>query len=222
MLNRPCKVMRVSSFRGYRIHPLTGKKTWHDGLDLATYGTLWNIFNCSAKVVDNRYNSARGNLIIIQASKKINGYFVRALYQHLACKSPLSIGHAVANGGIVGTAGNTGKSKGVHLHLEISISKDGKNWRVVNPMPYLLLIGSEDIRHVLTIEDDEKRDGYVLEVLRLQENLKKMGIYNGICDGIFGGNTIRGVKAFQSKYGLNADGSFGPGSLKKMQSLGYR
>jgi zinc D-Ala-D-Ala carboxypeptidase len=38
-------------------------------------------------------------------------------------------------------------------------------------------------------------------------------------DGSFGGGTEAAVKKFQSRYGLAADGSFGPNSLNKMLQL---
>jgi len=48
------------------------------------------------------------------------------------------------------------------------------------------------------------------EVIKLQEFLNNQGILNGKIDGIFGLGTSKAVMAFQTNYGLKADGRFGP------------
>lgn len=50
-------------------------------------------------------------------------------------------------------------------------------------------------------------------VTQIQTKLKDMGLYTGNIDGIFGSNTQKAVKQFQSNNGLAADGIAGPKTL---------
>ncbi len=54
------------------------------------------------------------------------------------------------------------------------------------------------------------------EVKQIQTKLKRWGYYNGEIDGIYGSNTLKAVKYFQSKNGLTVDGIAGPKTLQAM------
>ncbi len=54
-------------------------------------------------------------------------------------------------------------------------------------------------------------------VKRLQENLQQMGYDPGTVDGIFGPNTVKAVKHFQTDYGLDADGIVGPKTWEALE-----
>jgi N-acetylmuramoyl-L-alanine amidase len=49
-------------------------------------------------------------------------------------------------------------------------------------------------------------------VTRLQQRLRSLGFFNGVADGVFGGETEDAVKAAQRNYGLDADGIVGGGT----------
>ncbi len=53
-------------------------------------------------------------------------------------------------------------------------------------------------------------------VKTIQRKLKNWGYYNGAVDGIFGAQTKKAVKYFQSKNGLTADGIVGNRTLKAL------
>ncbi len=53
-------------------------------------------------------------------------------------------------------------------------------------------------------------------VKTIQRKLKNWGYYNGAVDGIFGAQTKKAVKYFQSKNGLTADGIVGNKTLKAL------
>ena len=54
------------------------------------------------------------------------------------------------------------------------------------------------------------------EVKQIQTKLKNWGFYNGNVDGIYGVNTEKAVKNFQSKNGLKVDGIVGTETLKAL------
>lgn len=53
----------------------------------------------------------------------------------------------------------------------------------------------------------------------LQQDLNYLLGLGLVTDGIAGTKTVEGIKAFQKKYGLTVDGSYGPASYKKMKEL---
>ena len=60
------------------------------------------------------------------------------------------------------------------------------------------------------------------DVRRLQELLLELGYDAGRADGILGPETEAGLRSFQRDYGLNADGTCGPATLRALKQLGRR
>jgi N-acetylmuramoyl-L-alanine amidase len=60
------------------------------------------------------------------------------------------------------------------------------------------------------------------DVRRLQELLLELGYDAGRADGILGAETEAGLRAFQRDYGLTADGTCGPATLRALKQLGRR
>ncbi|GIM27544.1 metalloendopeptidase [Clostridium polyendosporum] len=111
---------------GPRIHPVTKKSGFHTGVDLgAPYGSSIKAAK-SGVVVRAEFNTAYGNMIIIDHG---NGY--QTLYAH-ASQNVASVGQQVTQGQTVAYVGSTGWSTGPHLHFEVRI-----NGNPVNPMNYI-------------------------------------------------------------------------------------
>lgn len=87
----------------------------HNGTDIAATGNAYAIID--GVVIENRFNSARGYLVVI-AFLDVDNVWRTYMYQHLANVSPAQVGKVVHAGEVVGTSGNTGDSQGVHLHME--------------------------------------------------------------------------------------------------------
>lgn len=102
---------------GPRIHPITKKKSTHTGIDIrATTGS--NVYaTASGVVIKAGWNTAYGNMIIID-----HGNGITSLYGH-ASKLVVKVGDTVNQGDIIMKAGSTGYSTGPHLHFEVR--KDG-------------------------------------------------------------------------------------------------
>jgi len=117
---------RVSSPYGYRIHPITGTKKMHTGIDYAApYGTAILAAE-DGVVLTSGWVGGYGYCVSINHG---DGYVT--LYGH--CSSLLvSSGQSVKKGQTIAKVGSTGNSTGNHLHFEVRIG--GKT---VNPASYL-------------------------------------------------------------------------------------
>jgi murein DD-endopeptidase MepM/ murein hydrolase activator NlpD len=128
-LGMPLKsAWHLSSPFGYRIHPITGKKTLHAGMDMAApKGTPVYAAETGVVIVAQSW-SGYGNCIIID-----HGGGLWTLYGHLMNGGVLvQKGETVKRGEKIGMVGSTGQSTGNHLHFEVR-----KNSVPVNPAPFL-------------------------------------------------------------------------------------
>lgn len=117
----------ITSGFGTRISPMTGKREFHPGLDIAqTIGT--EIIAPADGVV--KYAGTRtgwGKTILVE-----HEYGIMTRYAHLD-SIKVSIYQRVKKGDIIGRVGNTGYSIGPHLHYEIRVYGTP-----VDPMNYIL------------------------------------------------------------------------------------
>ena len=116
-LKAPMDYYYVSSKYGYRKDPITKKKRFHPGIDLA--GTWHENVHAPADgtVIFAGRNGGYGNLIRIK-----HKYGVVTAYGHLQ-KVLVTKGQKVTIGKTIGKMGSTGRSTGQHLHYEIYIDK---------------------------------------------------------------------------------------------------
>jgi peptidoglycan hydrolase-like protein with peptidoglycan-binding domain len=56
------------------------------------------------------------------------------------------------------------------------------------------------------------------DVKTLQQNLNTIGVTADV-DGVYGANTERAVRTFQTANGIDSDGKYGPNTDAKMQEL---
>jgi murein DD-endopeptidase MepM/ murein hydrolase activator NlpD len=117
---------RISSSYGYRIHPITGKRTFHSGVDIAASHGNGVYAYSSGRVTEASYNSGYGNYIVID-----HGNGLKTKYAHLSTKS-VKAGQKVTTGQRIGSVGSTGRSTGPHLHFEVI-----KNGSTKNPLNYI-------------------------------------------------------------------------------------
>ena len=101
-----------SSLYGTRVHPITGKKKTHDGVDIAG--------NMGTPIY------ATGDGVVERISYDMFGYGRYIMIDH-------GFGYKTryGKGDFIGTMGNTGRSTGPHLHYEIIYMG-----RTVNPLNY--------------------------------------------------------------------------------------
>lgn len=103
----------VTSYYGYRIHPISGANQLHNGMDIGAPEGTKVMAGLTGTVTTSAYNDSYGNYVVIKDSK---GYELR--YAHLSSRS-VSEGASVTKGDEIGLVGNTGNSTGSHLHIEL-------------------------------------------------------------------------------------------------------
>ena len=123
----PCPgYSRISSKFGNRIHPISGKKKFHDGVDLAAPSGTPIYAARPGTVTRSGKNGGYGNYISID-----HGGGMMSFYAH--CKTLLvRQGTSVSAGQKIATVGTTGTSTGNHLHFGMH-----KNGAKVNPLNYV-------------------------------------------------------------------------------------
>lgn len=127
-LKFPVDDTTVTSPFGFRIHPISGAKKLHGGIDFAPVsgGTPPIYASLDGTVVSASFDSGWGNHIKID-----HGNGIQTLYAHLSSMHVKS-GTKVKTGQQIGTMGTTGSSTGVHLHFEVYLNNER-----VNPISYL-------------------------------------------------------------------------------------
>lgn len=139
--NWPTKSKRITSHFGFRRDPMTGKSTLHKGIDI---GVL--VIN-SKKIFDTNENPvtaiADGTITMLKTEFK-NGVeagiyieysvdvgtemYVRCMHLHqetlnLWTQKNFTVGTEIKSGDLIGYIGNTGKSTGAHLHIDLQVDE---------------------------------------------------------------------------------------------------
>ncbi len=112
-LQWPIPTTGVTSLYGARKDPIDGRKRFHYGVDLqAEYGVV--IQACAkGRVIRARRHRGHGRQVILRHP---GGY--TTVYSHLS-QILVQPGDSVGNGQPIGRVGNSGRSTGPHLHLEV-------------------------------------------------------------------------------------------------------
>jgi murein DD-endopeptidase MepM/ murein hydrolase activator NlpD len=119
---------------GWRIHPIFKDWQFHRGLDIAAPAGTPVVAAAAGTVIFAGWNnSGYGNLLVLE-----HGNRSKTLYAHNH-KLLVRRGEPVEAGQAIALTGNTGKSRGSHLHFELL--PDGKH--TANPVDYLPLIDRE-------------------------------------------------------------------------------
>lgn len=119
----PLSHIKINSPYGYRKDPFTGKRKFHNGIDLHAR---------SARV----FAMMQGRVIAV-GQDKVSGKYVTlrhggftVSYCHLSQIS-VSQGQIVKAGDVVGITGNTGRSTGEHLHITIRHKGEYVNPKII-------------------------------------------------------------------------------------------
>lgn len=130
----------VTSYYGYRVHPVSGVKDYHTGVDIGMpQGTVIRAGHDGVVTVAG--NSGGYGLCVIIEGDTPTGKTLMTRYGHCS-QLLIAVGANVHAGDVIAKVGSTGTSTGAHLHLEVLL--DG---HYLNPL-YFAETGDETERHL--------------------------------------------------------------------------
>lgn len=109
----PTQAETITSKFGMRVHPVSGVKSFHKGVDLrAKIGELVHA-TADGIVRESGYSKLSGKRIVVQ-----HNFGFETRYSHLESME-VEPGDIVHKGDVLGSSGNTGRTSAPHLHYEI-------------------------------------------------------------------------------------------------------
>lgn len=205
---------RITSPFGTRIHPVSGVKSMHNGIDLVASKdgksgqTDYITAHTGGTVESVGYNSSAGYYAKIRVSSR-----TLMVYYHMKEMPYVKKGATVKTGDRLGYMGSTGTATGAHLHFGIQC--DGK-W--IDPQPYLDKDYTEGEMTVNITMSVLKKGSKGEQVKTLQRLLIVQGYDLGSygADGSFGSKTEEAVREYQKRNSLDVDGFVGQATWNKM------
>lgn len=104
---------RITSAFGYRKHPISKRRDFHKGIDIANKSGTEIVAAGSGIVTYSGWNGNYGKVIIID-----HGYGYKTAYAHNK-NNIVKVGDRVKKGQPIAELGSTGRSTGPHVHFEI-------------------------------------------------------------------------------------------------------
>ena len=113
----PVKGAKISSFYGWRRHPITGDRRFHNGIDFAV-GTGTPVYAAADGIVKSSgWMGGYGNTIVLTHSQ----LGADTLYAHNS-RLAVTKGQQVKQGQVICYVGSTGNSTGPHSHVEVLLN----------------------------------------------------------------------------------------------------
>lgn len=125
---KPLEKFRYSSNFGYRINPVTKKRQFHRGLDMAAprKTPIRATADGIIEYVQSRNIGDYGRVVKVQ-----HNYGFKTVYAHME-KTFVNVGDIIKKGQILGLVGNSGRSTAPHLHYEVRYAN-----MVLNPRRFV-------------------------------------------------------------------------------------
>ncbi|MEM6972025.1 MAG: peptidoglycan DD-metalloendopeptidase family protein [Pseudomonadota bacterium] len=117
---------RLTSGFGPRRDPFRGRRSQHDGIDIAAPTGTPIYASADGVVTFSGWQRGYGRTIIVR-----HAFGFETLYAHLS-KSRVEVGQRVSVEDRIGDMGNTGRSTGPHLHYEVRL-----NGRAIDPKIFI-------------------------------------------------------------------------------------
>ena len=122
----PVRGIYTSGF-GYRKDPFTGRRAFHQGIDITAPRGREVIAPGDGVVITAGNVAGYGRVVYLS-----HGFGITTRFGHL-WRIKVEVGDRVKRGEVIGLVGSTGRSTGNHLHYEVRV--DGRS---ENPLGYIL------------------------------------------------------------------------------------
>ncbi len=133
--------VRTSGF-GMRVHPITGERKLHTGVDFAAPSRTHILAAADGRVAFAGPATGYGHLILIEHT--VGGQRVATGYAHMyASGIHVSAGDSVTAGQYIADVGSDGYSTGAHLHFEVR--PGGADGAPIDPEPWLASLGAASV-----------------------------------------------------------------------------
>jgi hypothetical protein len=136
---RDGKPRRISSPFGWRVHPITGQRRLHAGVDMVDRAGTPIVAPEPGKILESRKSTAAGGgygyYVKMEGKSGAVHIFAHMIEGSLTKKK----GDSVIQGEMLGGMGATGASTGVHLHWEVHVKGkpiDPMTWIVETPSDF--------------------------------------------------------------------------------------
>ena len=116
----------ITSKFGMRVHPVTGNRSFHNGIDIRGKSGTKVVCPTEGIVVASGWSGALGRMVKIKTS---SGHTL--CFGHLS-KITCKKGQTLSRGQVLGTVGCSGRATGPHLHFTVFYHGD-----YMNPVKYL-------------------------------------------------------------------------------------
>lgn len=116
----------ITSKYGMRIHPVTGRHSFHSGIDIRGKRGTSVLCPTDGVVVDTGWQGALGRMVKVKTATGHILYFGHL--SSIKCK----VGQKLNRGQLLGAVGATGRATGPHLHFAVVYNGD-----YMNPVKYL-------------------------------------------------------------------------------------
>ena len=117
---------RISGRYGYRVHPVSGERQFHTGVDMAARYAATVHAAASGTVTFAGTMPGYGKTVVVT-----HRFGFQTRYAHLTLVY-IRKGKEVEKGEVIGFVGSTGTSTGNHLHYEVI-----KNQKRINPLNFI-------------------------------------------------------------------------------------
>ncbi|MFW6409876.1 MAG: peptidoglycan DD-metalloendopeptidase family protein [Halanaerobiales bacterium] len=117
---------RISSRFGWRIHPISNKREFHQGVDIAVPAGTEIRAAAAGKVIYSGWKGGYGKTVVIDHGQGIQTYYAHNSKLLVREGTYIKIGEKIA------TTGSTGTSTGPHLHFGLKV-----NGEFIEPLNYL-------------------------------------------------------------------------------------
>ena len=134
---RDNKPRRISSPFGWRVHPITGARSLHAGVDMVDRAGTPIVAPESGLILESRVSTAAGGGYGHYVKLAGDSGAIHILAHMVAGSLTQKKGDRVTQGTVLGGMGTTGASTGVHLHWEVHVRHnpvDPMTW-VPQPLP---------------------------------------------------------------------------------------